>query len=60
MSKSDYGVHDIKEADKHIENVSVSSSLDKEESVAAAKTNANVDDYISKFLEMSEDARADD
>ncbi|KAI5957075.1 hypothetical protein CANMA_004440, partial [Candida margitis] len=57
MSKSELSVYDMKAEDKHIENVSMSSGPEKGE---APGINSNVDDYISKFLEMSEDARADD
>ncbi|KAI5956148.1 hypothetical protein CANMA_004577 [Candida margitis] len=61
MIGSDDAIYEIKGDDKVIRAASVSSELDEKSTVAALSTNAaDVDDYISKFLEMSEDARADD
>ncbi|CCG22802.1 Mal31 maltose transporter [Candida orthopsilosis Co 90-125] len=60
MNDSDDAVYEIKGDDKVIRAASVSSELDEKSTVAATSTNADIDDYISKFLEMSEDARADD
>lgn len=60
MGDSNDDVYEIKGDDvKVIRAASVSSELD-DKSTAAATSTADVDDYISKFLEMSEDARADD
>lgn len=60
MTESLFQVNEMKAEDKHIEDALISSGLEKKDSSIAAETNTNVDDYISKFLEMSEDARADD
>lgn len=50
---------EVYNGDKHLmEHVSVVSEAD--EKATKASTNVDVDDYISKFLEMSEDAKADD
>ena len=60
MGDSNDDVYEIKGDDvKVIRAASVSSELD-DKSTAAATSTADVDDYISKFLDMSEDARADD
>ena len=60
MGDSNDDVYEIKGEDvKVIRAASVSSEQD-DKSTAAATSTADVDDYISKFLEMSEDARADD
>ncbi|XP_003869804.2 Sdo1 protein, partial [Candida orthopsilosis Co 90-125] len=60
MAESEFSTQDMKAEDKHTEHVSVSSDVDKNDSIVGGATNTNVDDYISKFLEMSEDARAND
>lgn len=52
--------YEMKEEHNHIEEVLMSSGLEKSDKSVAAEADPNVDDYISKFLEMSEDARADD
>ncbi|CAK9439567.1 uncharacterized protein LODBEIA_P36670 [Lodderomyces beijingensis] len=39
---------------------SVTSDIDEKSAVTKTKSSANVDDYIAKFLELSEDAKADD
>ena len=60
MNDSDDAVYEIKGDDKVIRAALVSSDLEEKSTAVTTSTNANVDDYISKFLEMSEDARADD
>ena len=60
MSESLSHINDSKAEGKHIDDVLISSDIEKKDSFVGAETNPNVDDYISKFLEMSEDARADD